>query len=304
MRRLLLSLVVCAAPAFARQQEEINYCTYPTCDATTKALVQKVMTGLGGEANLRTIQSVRKKATIQEQTPDGPLKTEFDGVALFPDSLYARIDATKGSLTAVTTKNAAFVYPANAIAKGAALKLNENEKTTFNRYFYEEPFLVLKNRIDPSYLFALGPRSKVNGRDADLLYVHVNGFAIEWFVDAENGRVIRAKTGKKIIDFSDWRQVGNLTLPFLAKSSIDGRVSTMLSRQYQINPPVEASLFATPTLWMTRRPLGDRSQRRGWYGSYDGHASSSYDRSYDYSDSYSAYDSVSSYVSVLYVEYW
>src|SRR5687768_15235884 len=104
---LLLCTTLIAATAFADQPAEINYSAYANCDPATKALVAKVLAGFGGAEKLRTIQSVRKLANIEEKTPRGDLNTEFEGIAVFPRSLYARMQLSKVEVRAVSTPDKA-----------------------------------------------------------------------------------------------------------------------------------------------------------------------------------------------------
>lgn len=323
--QLLLCSTFITATAFADQPADINYSAYANCDPATKALVAKVLAGFGGAEKLRGIQSVRKLANIEEKTPRGDLKTEFEGVAVFPRSLYARMQLAQVEVRAVSTPDKAFVYQSNATVKGAAMRLNDTEKTTLGRYFYEEPFLVVRNRIDPGQLVAIGPKVKVNGRDAEALYVHLEGLDIEWDVDSESGRVVRTRVGKKTTDYTDFKDVNGVILPHTLTSSIDGKTSSVTRyRRYDLNPQLDTkAMFQTPTLWATRNPTPTLGRARdGWwnrggksFGSYDYQYSSEYGRgsrsnsssSYNsnYYDAYSSgYGSVSSYVFVLYTDYY
>lgn len=315
MRTLLLILGAALVASTARADEpQINYTAYANCDAATKALVQKVLAGFGGESTLRTLKSVRKVAKIEEKTPRGELKTEFEGIAVFPKSLYARLQLPEAEIRAVSTPKSAFVYRSNAAVKGAAMRLNDSEKTTLGRYFYEEPFLVVRNRVDPAQLLARGAKSKVNGRDVEALYVHLEGLDIEWLVDSETGRVVRTKSGPKVTDYSDFKDVGGgIILPHVLTTSINGKSSsTTRYTRYELNPRVDTNaLFTTPTLWATRNAVPDLGRAYdGWWNS--GRSFGSYDYQYgneyghgSYYDAYSnGYGSASSYVYVLFVDYY
>lgn len=272
--------------------EDINFMAYGMADSATKALVARVVAGIGGEARLAQIRSVRKVASISEKTAKGPLNTELDGLALFPNSVYARVKVPNGEFTAVTTPQSAFMYKSGSEIKNAAIKLNENEKRTLTKYFYEEPLLVLKNRIDPKCLFARGNRTSINNRDTEVLYVRTGDVDVAWYVDSETGRVIRSRAGAKITDFSDFRDVDGLILPFKSTSSMEGNVGTTIYKGYELNPAIDtAALFATPTMWTTRQPLPG-----GYYGySTYGYRISEYD---DY------YYSASSVIYVYSVEFY
>ena len=289
-------LALAAAPSLFAA--DINYAPYYNGPAANKELVQRVIAGFGGEAALRNVHAVRKVASIEETNSQGQkLQTQLEGVAVFPNSLYAKIVLANGSFTAVSTPDMAFMYPANATVAHAALKLNEEEKSTLTRYFYEEPLLILRNRVDPSYLFAIGPTVKLNGVDTATLYVHAVGADLQWFVDA-NGRVVRSVNGDKVTEFGDWRSVDGVNVPFSVKQTNNGRVTVIRYSTFEFNPQVAQEQFARPTLWMTRNSLpalGRRvSARSSGFGDYVN----------AYMDDYSDYsgDSFDTYIYSIYVD--
>jgi hypothetical protein len=289
-KRILTAIVwsslVLAFP-FTLVAQAPNYRTFREADADTKALVQKVVAALGGESNLAKLRSVKKVASIEQKSGNGSLRTEFTGIAVFPNNLYAKMQLPQGEITAVSSPQSTHLYRQNAPVKGAALKLNEDEKLYFIRYFMEDPILLLQNRIDPRYLFARGSRTKINGRDTDQLYVHVSNFDIQWFVDSETGRIVRTVAGDKVADYEDWRNVSGFNLPFTAKTVEGKNAGRVVCHSYEFNPAVDtAQLFARPTLWTTRTPFpASGKYNRG--GSYDyyGTSEDSYYRYRSYEDS-------------------
>jgi hypothetical protein len=290
----LLAASFVALPLLSAETSTINYSTFYNCNPETKALVQRVVTGFGGETALRAVRSVRKVAEIEESSPQGKkMQTQFEGIAVFPSSLYAKIQLASGSFTAVSTPDMAFMYPANAAIQHAALKLNDEERSQLTRFFYEEPLLVLRNRIDPSYLFACAGKAKVNGVDTDVLQVHASGADFQWYIDA-SGHVLRTTYGAKITDFGDFRKVNNVIIPFAMKTTNEGRSSVVHYKAYELNPPSASdALFVRPTLWMTRTSLpalGRRNRSRSsGFGDYVNAYMDDYGYSSDYADSFETY---------------
>ena len=295
-----LLLLAVSLPVVA-EEGTVNYQTMSTAHPDTKALLQKVVTGFGGEGQLRTLKSIRKVAQIDETNTKGVrLQSSFEGVAVFPNSLYARIDLPEGSLTAVSTPDMAYVFPANAKIENAALRLNDTEKQVLIRYFYEEPILLLRNRIDPNYLFASGGKVKVNGVETELLYIHAAGMDMQWYIDA-SGRVVRTKLGDKVTDFTDWRLVNGLSVPFTERSESNGRVELVRYREYQFNPQVDmAAIFVKPTLWMTRNSLPALGRRNRASSSGFGDYVNAYVDDYGSYSDYDDYGSFDDYLLGLY----
>ena len=52
---------------------------------------------------------------------------------------------------------------------------------------------------------------------------------------------------QRVIDYSDWRPVDGLTVPFQRSVTEDGQPSaTEQIQSYEINPPIDAKLFEKP----------------------------------------------------------
>jgi hypothetical protein len=81
------------------------------------------------------------------------------------------------------------------------------------------------------------------------------GTPIKLYVDPQSGRVLRSAyhvTGRmgpaeEAVDYSDWKPVDGLTLPFARAISQNGQQTRSVAIQsITINPPVDAKLFQKP----------------------------------------------------------
>jgi outer membrane lipoprotein-sorting protein len=75
------------------------------------------------------------------------------------------------------------------------------------------------------------------------------------YIDAENGQELRTiasvsqagRTAEVVMDYSDYRQVDGVTLPFTTRQSVNGsEVASVVFDQVQFNVPIDDTLFKVP----------------------------------------------------------
>ena len=91
--------------------------------------------------------------------------------------------------------------------------------------------------------------------DARIVDVNAAGAAIRWFVDPQNGHILKetyAKLGQHgpaegETDLDDWKPVNGLTLPLVRHNKQDGQdSSTSEYTALEFNPTVDPKLFEKP----------------------------------------------------------
>src|SRR5688572_7150058 len=83
-------------------------------DEPTRALVQKVIDGYGGEIALRRMTSVERIARIDESTVEGPRSLDILSIYFFPSNYWMKVRSTKGDSTAVTLDGVGHVLKADS----------------------------------------------------------------------------------------------------------------------------------------------------------------------------------------------
>jgi hypothetical protein len=244
----------------------LSFQPYRKADEPTRALVQKVVAGLGGPEALRRVTTLRKVCAIHQEVP-ARADISFEGTILFPDSMHARMDFGKRQLTAVRSGDLAYVFRSGSPIKGAALRMTQPEQRTFIAHFYSSPIAVLQSEINYTYRFARAGEAALDGKTFDVLAVEAEGLEITWFINRQDGRIVRTLMEGLAFDFADWRQVEGLTLPFSETVMHDGKVESRVSvQQFQVNPPVDAeALLARPKFWEERYNLPARDEFRRTY---------------------------------------
>jgi hypothetical protein len=78
---------------------------------------------------------------------------------------------------------------------------------------------------------------------------------MRWFVDPKTGRVLRSQfqgetpngPATQVVDFSEWRTIDGVTLPFHSEISSNGTPSASVAvSSVEFNPAVDAKLFDRP----------------------------------------------------------
>jgi zinc protease len=219
-------------------------------NAEGKALLAKVVAGLGSEEKVRSLKSVRQKLSILANTPQGEISIEAEHVVVFPDRLWQKLATPMGEMTMVFSPAASFMtspmgsqdMPASQTEEA----LNEIKRS---------PFVVAQHADDPKYTFSAGGSEKVGEVEAKILDVNADGAEVRWFVDPQSGRILRASwksmgpagPGDMVVEYADWKPVAGFTLPFKQTRTRSGeKEATVEIKDVEINPSVDPKIFEKP----------------------------------------------------------
>jgi hypothetical protein len=218
-------------------------------NAEGRALIAKVAEAMGGTQKLKAVKSLRQKVTVLMNTPQGELTLGAEQVAVFPDRLWQKMTTPMGDMTMV-------VSPAAAFMKGAmgSRDLPTSQKSELLEELKREPLFVVQHADDPKFSFAAGGTEKVGDLEALVLDVKADGAAARWFVDPRSGNLLRAvapaggpEPGERVTDYSDWKSVEGLSLPFKEARARGGKKeSTVEVHEIELNPALDPKLFDRP----------------------------------------------------------
>lgn len=241
------------SPALA---DQLKFAPFQEQNDQTKEVIRRVVSAYGGETALRRIGSVKRMAEIHSRAEGEIRKIEYLGVYFFPEAMFLKVRSPKGDSTAIADGTAGHVYKADSPVQGAAMKMNGEELQQFYRFVYEDPLMVLQNKISPSILFALDAPTKIGNHEVDVLNVQCRAVDMQWYIDRDSGRVLRTVIGDTWHEFDDWRTINGISLPFVQKNIRDGKIlEQILYKDFEINPSINRyTLFKTPTLWLSRYP--------------------------------------------------
>ena len=220
-----------------------------TTNPEGKALAEKVVQALGGEAKLQSVKSVKSTLTITQMAGpmQGPIQAE--STIVYPDQSRLNMQTPQGNFSIIVTPAAAFMS-----AEGMGTQdMPSSRKGEILAQIHRDIVYVAQHVSDPAFSFTAAG----SGKSGDAAEVDVSGPGVDlhWFVDSQSGKVIR-QTYKVMgmsgpadgeTTFSDWRQVEGLSLPFHRVNKQNGEdSSTTQYTNIQLNPAVDAKLFAKP----------------------------------------------------------
>jgi hypothetical protein len=215
-----------------------------------QALIAKVIQGLGGAAKVRSVKSLREKSTILAKTPQGDMSIEVEAITAFPDQLWQKMSTPMGEMTMVVSPAAAFMK-----SPMGSQDLPGAQKEDGLKQLRRHPLFVAQHAEDPKFLFAAGGSEKIGEVEAQILDVNADGAQVRWYVDPQTGHVLRtsaqalgmAGPAEQVIDYSEWKEVDGISVPFKAKITQGGKdAGSQDIKEVQINPAVDPKLFEKP----------------------------------------------------------
>ncbi|HJX85712.1 MAG TPA: insulinase family protein, partial [Candidatus Angelobacter sp.] len=214
-----------------------------------KALLNKVLEGAGGAAKLRAIKSLREKSTITLKAQGMSIDAEM--IQLGDDKIHMKLNTPGGEMTMVITPQVGFMSMAAMGDRDIPSSQRDDQLKALRR----ELWYIAQHTDDPQFVFSAQGKEKVGDVDALVLDITGGGQQLRWFVDPKTGHVLRAQfqgtspTGPatQVVDYSDWKTVDGLSLPFHEESTLNGQpnISAVVT-SYEFNPAVDASIFEKP----------------------------------------------------------
>lgn len=222
-----------------------------------RALLAKVAEALGGEQNVKSLKSLRVKVTILANTPQGEISIGAEQVIVFPDRLWQKMATPMGEMTMTFS-------PASAFMKGPMgnRDVPASQKEEVLGELKRDPFFVVQHANDPKFTFSAAGSEKVGDVETTILDVIADGAPVRWFVDPQSGHILRASApgagpggpGEVVTDYSNWKSVQGLSLPFREARTRGGeKESTVDVQEVEVNPSVDPKLFDKPE----EKPAGE-----------------------------------------------
>ncbi len=216
-----------------------------------KQLIAKVVEAMGGAARLDAVKAMRASGVMTAQGPQGEMQIKNETLVAYPDRARSTLETPQGTMVLVVTPADAFMEMA-----GRSMPLPGPLRQDTANELKRDEIAVAQHANDPQYSFTAGAAETINGVPARVLDIDANGAKTRWWVDPQNGRILRmayATTSmegpvERVVDLADWKPVEGLTLPFKRTISENGKPQgTVTVQEVQVNPPVDPAAFAKPT---------------------------------------------------------
>jgi outer membrane lipoprotein-sorting protein len=223
---------------------------------TADEVIEKHLAAIGGRAALANVKSRSMTGTIALSTPVGELSGPVEVINQAPNKARTLI---KLDLTAVGAGEMSVDQRFDGTAGIVMDSMQGNrdiggdQLETMKNATFPSPFLDYKER---GVAVELGPKEKVGARDAFVLTSKSKtGPPIRQLIDAETYLPLRVVTKIEIpqmgaveqsTEFSDWRDVDGVKVPFSVKSSSAAQSFTITVTKVEHNGKIDETLFSKP----------------------------------------------------------
>ena len=214
-----------------------------------KALLNKVIAAAGGADKLNAVKAMRIKMTITPKTLGIALTAEETTV--IPDTLHQRMSTPGGELVIVISPQDSFVEAGTMGIRPMPSSEREDQLNGIHRNLW----YVAQHANDPQFSFTAQGTEKVGDIQAAVLEIHGGGQEWRWYIDPQTGHILRGQSqgsspggpATRTVDFSDWKAVDGITLPFHQELSVNGQITaTMTINSYEVNPTIDPKMFQKP----------------------------------------------------------
>lgn len=213
-----------------------------------KALAAKVVAAMGGLPKLRSIKTMH--VNIAESDSGAP-PAPVDVYLSFPDSMHVEMQIPQGTLTIVTSPQAAFM----SMPGMGSRTMPPAQKSEMLSQMHHDLVYIAQHADDPAFTFTAAGKEKIG--DVEVAVLDIGGSVpwVRWYVDSKTGYVLREQykgTGQQgpfdgETELSGWRTADGLTMPYKHENKQNGQqTSTAEFKKIEINPPLDPKLFEKP----------------------------------------------------------
>jgi zinc protease len=211
------------------------------------ALFEKAAAALGSPETLAAVKDVRVKGQVTMKSPQGEVSMGIEVVLAFPDRLHQQMKTPMGAMTMVTAPSGSFITnPAGTQDMPSSMKQE------MHKALRRHALALAQKAADPKLTVSLGGSEKVGDVETNVLDISYEDVEVRWFVDPATGRLLRVSfetvgpqgPGTRLSDYSDFRPVEGLTLPFREDVTFNGeKLQGLVVEELTLNTSPDAKLF-------------------------------------------------------------
>lgn len=218
-----------------------------------RALVEKAVEAMGGAARVDGLVSYQEKGTVGSRTPQGATEIKTALLVLYPDKVRFERTLSFGTIATVVTPDGGFFV----LPRGDGEML-EVQRASFLKQFQSSPLAVLRARRNAGFSAVATGATKVGATTVEGVEVSSGGVRATLGIEPTTGRILSfaylgrgdgGAFGKIVRTFSDYRNVGGLTLPFKIEGTFNGEAApsqTSTIEAIVVNGDVPPALFEKP----------------------------------------------------------
>jgi len=224
----------------------------PTTPAAL-SLMSKVQNFLGPEAKLQEVKGIWLKSDTTAATPQGEMNMQVQSTMVYPDHSRSEVQAAQfpAPLTMISTPTGGFMSMEGQGSRPMPGQQNSERQASIKR----DIIFLVQHAADPQFVFALDGTEKIDNLDAQAIDISSDGVEVRWYVDPQSGRILRSAFNtigqqgpvRRTVDYSDWRDVAGIKIPFKRVISDNGQPSgSDVVQEFKLNPTVDAKAFHQP----------------------------------------------------------
>lgn len=211
-----------------------------------KALMSKAVDAMGGAAKLAAIKGYKMVSTLNVKGPMGEMALDAEETTIFPDRQRQVMKTPMGEMTMVVSGDGGFMSMG-----GQMQDIPGSQRKGMLDSIRDTPMYLGGKLNDAGFTFAVAGDAKVGDVDTKILEINGEGIRVKWCIDPKTGDVLRTikstPQGEQTVDFSDFRDVNGLRLPFKGLARVGDKDSGRFEvKSMEINPAVDESIFAKP----------------------------------------------------------
>lgn len=225
-----------------------------------QALIEKAVTAMGGAARLDGLTSYEEKSAGLQGRRQGDVEIKYGLTLIFPDRIRlerAMPDFNDSSvmrrMALVVTPNESFIVAPNGVqAVNDVIRLDQE------REIRRRPLSILRARKNADFKPAAVGSGKVGEATVEQVAIALDGTNYILGIDPATGRLLslayerrgpEGNFGQFVHEFSDFRTVDGLTLPFKTAGAFNGQPWKEQSSTVEavtLNGKVDPALFEKP----------------------------------------------------------
>jgi len=225
--------------------------------AAARKLVDEALAAKGGKAKLTSIKAIKLTATGTTTNQGQTAPIELSRVLVLPDKM--RIDATIQSpggprvVSVAMTDAAAWQrIPDPRTNNYVVVDVTGDGLAAANFERWREPDLILLKAADAAAKLAPAPDETIDGKSYAVVRLRalLGEVDVSLYIDKKTkliGRMTYSDGGNVENDeFSDYRDVSGVKVAYKRTSTGDGRSTSIELKTFEVDPQVDAALFAKP----------------------------------------------------------
>jgi hypothetical protein len=208
------------------------------------AMLDKVLASVGNPERLAAIQSSKMTATSVMHRASGTTTSQVERVSDYAGRIHISIQLANGTISTVVVAPDFNYLVSGKMTTAVPASTLEDILNSFKL----EPTYISKHRDD--YSCALDGNEKIG--NVNTLKLRISGQDVKGLFNADptTGRLLRTtyqnSLGSVIVDFSDWKSVEDISLPFKRRVVTSNATNEITVNEFHSNLAVDDALFQPP----------------------------------------------------------